>query len=65
MWYRVSETTGRSDLMGMRKRSYGKKDHYGVLLWRSVWVFDHSSCYAAMADDALDVNTMNVKAGGK
>ena len=30
-----------------------------------VWVFDHSSCHAAMADDALDVNAMNVKPGGK
>ena len=33
--------------------------------WRHVWVFDHSSCHAAMADDALDVNAMNVKPGGK
>ena len=24
--------------------------------WRHAWVFDHSSCHAAMADDALDVN---------
>ena len=28
--------------------------------WRHVYVFDHSSCQA-MADDALDVNQMNVK----
>ena len=33
--------------------------------WRHVWMFDHSSCHAAMADDALDVNHMNVKPGGK
>ena len=33
--------------------------------WRHVWVFDHSSCHAAMADDALDVNKMNVRPGGK
>ena len=34
--------------------------------WRHVWVFDHSSCLAAMADDALDVSKyMNVKPGGK
>ena len=33
--------------------------------WRHVWVFDHSSCHAAMADDALDVNKMNVFPGGK
>ena len=32
---------------------------------RHVWVFDYSSCHAAMADDALDVNAMNVKPGGK
>ena len=31
---------------------------------RHVWVFDHSSCHAAMADDVLDVNHMNVKPGG-
>ena len=30
--------------------------------WHHVWVFDHSSCHAAMA---LDVNKMNVKPGGK
>lgn len=33
--------------------------------WCHVWVFDHSSCHAAMADDALDVTKMNVKPGGK
>lgn len=33
--------------------------------WRHVWVFDHNSCHAAMADDALDVNHMNVKPGGQ
>ena len=30
-----------------------------------VWIFDHSSCHAAMSDDALDVNKMDVKPGGK
>ena len=33
--------------------------------WRHVWLFDHSSCHAAMADDALDVTKMNVNPGGK
>lgn len=33
--------------------------------WRIVWIFDHSSCHAAMADDSLDVGHMNVKPGGK
>ena len=33
--------------------------------WRVVWIFDHSSCHAAMPDDALDVNKMNVNPGGK
>ena len=28
--------------------------------WRVVWIFDHSSCHAAMADDSLDVAHMNV-----
>ena len=32
--------------------------------WRHVWVFDHSSCHAAMADDAFDANKMNVNPGG-
>lgn len=39
---------------------YSKEDG-----WRHVWVFDHSSCHAATADDALDVNKMNVNPGGK
>lgn len=33
--------------------------------WRVVWIFDHSSCHAAMPDDALDVGKMNVNPGGK
>ena len=33
--------------------------------WKYVWVFDHSSCHAAMAEDSLDVNKMNVNPGGK
>ena len=33
--------------------------------WCHVWIFDHSSCHAAMAEDALDVKKMNVNAGGK
>ena len=36
------------------KFKYPKKDG-----WRHVWLFDHSSCHAAMADDALDVDYMN------
>lgn len=33
--------------------------------WNVVWIFDHSSCHTAMAEDALDVAKMNVKPGGK
>ena len=33
--------------------------------WRHVWIFDHSSCHAAMAEDSLDVSKMNVNPGGK
>ena len=33
--------------------------------WRVVWIFDHSSCHAAMPGDGLDVSKMNVKPGGK
>ena len=30
-----------------------------------VWIFDHSSCHAAMPEDALDASKMNVNPGGK
>ena len=30
-----------------------------------VWIFDHSSCHAAMPVDALDASKMNVNPGGK
>ena len=33
--------------------------------WKIVWIFDHSSCHAAMPDDALVVSRMNVNPGGK
>ena len=33
--------------------------------WRIVWIFDRSSCHAAMPDDALDVLKMNVNPNGK
>ena len=33
--------------------------------YRLVWIFDHSSCHAAMPDDALDASKMNVNPGGK
>ena len=33
--------------------------------WKHVWIFDHSSCYAAMPHDALDINAMKVNPGGK
>ena len=33
--------------------------------WQVVWIFDHSSCHAAMPSDALDVSKMNVYPGGK
>ena len=33
--------------------------------WRVVWIFDHSSCHAAIPDDALDVSKMNLNPGGK
>ena len=33
--------------------------------YKVVWVFDHSSCYGAYADDALIVSRMNGKPGGK
>ena len=33
--------------------------------WKIVWIFDHSSCHAAMPEDALVVSKMNVNPGGK
>jgi len=33
--------------------------------WKHVWIFDHRSSHAAMKDDALDANKMNVGSGGK
>ena len=33
--------------------------------WKHVWIFDHSSCHGAAADDFLDVNKVNMKPGGK
>ena len=32
---------------------------------KHVWIVDHSSCHAAMADDSMDVLKMNVNPGGK
>ena len=33
--------------------------------YKVVWVFDHSSCHGAYADDALIASRMNAKPGGK
>lgn len=33
--------------------------------WQIVWIFDHSSCHAAMPDDTLDMSKVNVNLGGK
>ena len=33
--------------------------------FKLVWIFDHSSCHTAMAEDALDASKMNVNPGGK
>ena len=33
--------------------------------YRLVFIFDHSSCHGAYADDALNANKMNMKPGGK
>ena len=33
--------------------------------YKIVWMFDHSSCHSAMAEDSLDVNHMNVNPGGE
>ena len=33
--------------------------------YKGIWIFDHSSCHGAYADDALLANRMNAKPGGK
>ena len=33
--------------------------------YKVTWIFDHSSCHGAYADDALLANRMNAKPGGK
>ena len=33
--------------------------------WRHVWIFDHSSCHGAMAEESLDLSKMNINPGGK
>lgn len=33
--------------------------------WKNVWIFDHSSCHAAIADDSSNVSKMNMNPGGK
>ena len=39
---------------------YPRSDGYKV-----VWIFDHSSCHRAFADDALNAYKMNARPGGK
>ena len=59
-WTRDKFIAQMARAIEMAEIKYPKEDG-----WRHVWVFDHSSCHATMADDALDVNKMNVKPGGK
>ena len=33
--------------------------------YRLMWIFDHSSCHGAYAEDALNALKMNMKPGGK
>lgn len=47
------------DAVKIAEAKYSKADN-----WRYVWLFDHSSCHKAMAEDALDSSKMNVKPGG-
>ena len=44
----------------LAEAKYPGKDGYKL-----VWIFDHSSCHTAMADDTLDAGKMNVNPGGK
>ena len=32
--------------------------------YRLYWIFDHSSCHTAYADDSLNASEMNAKPGG-
>ena len=40
------------------------KVKYPRELYDVIWLFDHSSGHTAIADDALNVNRMNVCSGG-
>ena len=33
--------------------------------WKHVWIFDHSSCHGAKANDSLDVSKMSINAEGE
>jgi hypothetical protein len=59
-WTRDKFIAQMKSAVEMAEVKYPKDDG-----WRHVWVFDHSSCHAAMADDALDAKKMNVNPGGK
>lgn len=59
-WTRDKFMSQMNIAVDMAEFKYPKEDG-----WRIVWVFDHSSCHAAMADDALDASKMNVNPGGK
>ena len=50
-WTRDKFIAQMARAIEMAEIKYPKEDG-----WCHVWVFDHSSCHAAMADDALDVN---------
>ena len=50
-WTRDKFIAQMARAIEMAEIKYPKEDG-----WCHIWVFDHSSCHAAMADDALDVN---------
>ena len=60
--YRTSDkfTEQLQDVVKLVNFKYPKSDG-----WRVGWIFDHSSCHAAMSEDPLDVGHMNVKSGAK
>ena len=57
--------TGEKFMLQLEKAFKIAEFKYNPDEFTVVWLFDQSSCHKAFASDALNVNNMNVKPGGK
>ena len=57
--------TGEKFMLQLEKAFKIAEFKYNPDEFTVVWLFDQSSCHKAFASDALNVNNMNVKSGGK